>query len=56
MREALMRLVALAALAAAGDMLAPSGSGRQAVRFIGGLLTACALMDLAANLGEIIGL
>ncbi len=50
MRDALTRLTALAALAAVGDMLAPEGSGRQAIRFIGGLLTACVMLDMAFEL------
>ena len=55
MNEMLMRLAALAALAAAGDMLAPEGAGRRSVRFIGGLLTACVLADLAENLRRFSG-
>ena len=38
MRDALMRLVALAALSAVADMLAVEGGAKQTVRFIGGLL------------------
>ena len=55
MKDMLMRLVALSALAAAGDMLAPDGAARRSVRFIGGLLTACALADMTANLAGLIG-
>ena len=51
----LMRLVALSALTAVGDMLAPEGAARRSVRFVGGLLAACALADLAAELGRVIG-
>lgn len=56
MEAMLMRLVALSALAAIGDMLAPEGAARRSMRFIAGLMTACALADMAANLPEIIGI
>ena len=53
MREALMRLVALAALTAAGDMLAPEGRTRDGIRFIGGLLIAGVILDLIMRLDMI---
>ena len=56
MKDTLMRLVALSMLAAAADMLAPEGAARRSVRFIGGLLTACALADAAVNLAGSVGL
>ena len=55
MKDMLMRLVALSALAATGDMLAPEGAARRSVRFIGGLLAACVMADMASNLVELIG-
>ena len=54
MEGVLMRLTALAALATVGDMLAPEVA-RKGIRFIGGLLTACAMLELAAALGSWIG-
>jgi len=54
-KEGLMRLTALAALAAVGDMLAPEGGARRAVRFIGGLAAACVLLDIAEGLGRLAG-
>ena len=56
MREALMRLAALSALSAVSEMLTPEGGARHAARFIGGLLTACVLLELTENLGRMIGL
>ncbi len=56
MKEMLMRLVALSALAAAADMLAPEGAARRSVRFVSGLLTACCLAGMAANVKGLLGL
>ena len=52
MRDALMRLVALASLAAVADMLAADGGAKQAVRFIGGVLTAGVMLDAALSILE----
>ena len=52
MRDALMRLVALAALSAVADMLAVEGGAKQTVRFIGGLLTAGVMLDLATRCAQ----
>ena len=46
MKEVLMRLAALCALIAVSDMLMPDGPSKQTVRFVGGLTTACVILDL----------
>ncbi len=50
MAEAIARLAALGALLALSDLIVAEGAQKRGVRFIGGLLTAGAMLELCLRM------
>ena len=56
MAEAIARLAALGALLALSDLIVVEGPQKRGVRFIGGLLTAGAMLDLCLRMAHMAAL
>ena len=56
MAEAIARLAALGALLALSDLIVAEGPQKRGVRFIGGLLTAGAMLDLCLRIANMAAL
>lgn len=56
MAEAIAHLAALGALLALADLIVAEGSQKRGVRFIGGLLTAGAMLELCLRLANLAAL
>lgn len=56
MAEAIARLAALGALLALADLIVAEGPQKRGVRFIGGLLTAGAMLDLCLRMARMAAL
>ena len=56
MAEAIARLAALGALLALSDLIVAEGPQKRGVRFIGGLLTAGAMLELCLRLANMAAL
>ena len=56
MAEAIARLAALGALLALSDLIVAEGPQKRGVRFIGGLLTAGAMLELCLHIANMAAL
>ena len=56
MAEAIARLAALGALLALSDLIVAEGPQKRGVRFIGGLLTAGAMLELCLRIANMAAL
>lgn len=56
MAEAITRLAALGALLALSDLIVAEGPQKRGVRFIGGLLTAGAMLELCLRIANMAAL
>lgn len=56
MAEAIARLAALGAMLALADLIVAEGSQKRGVHFIGGLLTAGAMLELCLRLANMAAL
>ena len=56
MAEAIARLAALGALLALSDLIVDEGPQKRGVRFIGGLLTAGAMLELCLRIANMAAL
>ena len=56
MAEAISRLAALGALLALSDLIVAEGPQKRGVRFIGGLLTAGAMLELCLRIANMAAL
>ena len=56
MEEAIARLAALGALLALSDLIVAEGPQKRGVRFIGGLLTAGAMLELCLRIANMAAL
>ncbi len=56
MAEAIARLAALGALLALSDLIVAEGPQKRGVRFIGGLLTAGAMLELCLSIANMAAL